>query len=113
MASIISLTPNQLRRAADIQEKIEELRDEFFDIMGKEAGTPRVELSGAKRRLGARGLNKSRAGAKRRSTKARKVQNLAKPTVKSVSRSSAWRTAISAAAKARWAKAKAAGRNRL
>jgi hypothetical protein len=61
-----------------------------------------------KRKMSAEGLANIRAGvAKRMAAQGNAVQ---KPKIK---RSAAWRAAVSAAAKARWAKAKAQGKNRL
>jgi hypothetical protein len=37
---MINATPTQLRKAADLQEKILELQDELNEILGSEASTP-------------------------------------------------------------------------
>jgi hypothetical protein len=61
-----------------------------------------------KKRLSAQGLANIRAGvAKRMAAQGKEVQKL------KIQRSAAWRAAVSAAAKARWAKAKKAGKNKL
>ncbi|MGO8926142.1 MAG: hypothetical protein ACLQU3_04485 [Limisphaerales bacterium] len=143
MNSLTQLTPSQLRQAANIQEKIQELQDELGQLLGAEVYSPaqatkaprkRRKVSAAgrariraaqlarwakikgtapslkprKRKLSAQGLANIRAGvAKRMATKGKAVQ---KPKRKF---SAAGRAALAAAAKARWAKVKAAGKSRL
>jgi len=137
---MINITPTQLRKAADIQEKIQSLQEEISQLLGGPAETAAIEaprkrrkvsaagrarmraaqiarwarIKGAKgtkaprkRRLSAQGLANIRAGvAKRMAAQGKAVQ---KPKIQ---RSAAWRAAVSAAAKARWAKAKKAGKSR-
>ncbi len=139
---MINITPTQLRKAADIQERIQSLQKELGQLLGAsgpgEAGTTETpkkrkfsaaararmraaqkakwaRIKGAKgaqaptkRKLSAQGLANIRAGvAKRMAAKGKAVQ---KPKRKF---SAAGRAALSAAAKARWAKVKAAGESRL
>ena len=186
--NITTLSPTQLRKAADIQEKIQSLQSELGQLLGGEISTPaqptevpktrkfsaytrakmrkaqqarwaakrgevarpaeveskatpaakpkKKQLSEAKlkalakarearwakikgpapaakpvkkakRKMSAEGLANIRAGvAKRMAAQGKVVQ---KPKVQ---RSAAWRAAVSAAAKARWAKAKKAGKSR-
>jgi hypothetical protein len=143
---MINATPTQLRKAADIQEKIQSLHEELGQILGGGVFTPaqpteapkkkwkfsaavRAKMRKAqkarwakikgtapsakpahkpKKRLSAQGLANIRAGvAKRMAAQGKEVQKL------KIQRSAAWRAAVSAAAKARWAKAKKAGKNRL
>jgi ATP-dependent DNA ligase len=141
---MINATPQQLRKAADLQEKIQSLQKELGQLLGGEVSTPaqpteapkkkgkmsaaaRAKMRAAqiarwakikgtapaakpakKRKMSAQGLANIRAGvAKRMAAQGNAVQ---KPKIK---RSAAWRAAVSAAAKARWAKAKAQGKNRL
>jgi hypothetical protein len=132
---MINATPQQLRKAADIQEKIEWLQEELGQLLGGPAETSTTEApkkiwkmsaagrariaaaararwakikgSAPKRKMSAQGLANIRAGvAKRMAAQGKAVQ---KPKIK---RSAAWRAAVSAAAKARWAKAKKAGRSK-
>jgi hypothetical protein len=152
MNSIATLTPTQLRQAADIQEKIQSLQEELNSILGGgETPTPvateapehpkkrgmsaagRARIGAAararwaklraekgevdvarkpKRKMSAKGLANIRAGVAKRWGKKGAAATIVetKPKVK---RSAAWRKAISEAAKARWAKAKRAGRNTL
>jgi hypothetical protein len=143
---MINITPSQLRKAADIQERIQSLQEELGQLLGGPAETPAnqapkkkwkfsaaarakmrkaqkarwAKIKGtapstlakpakkAKRKMSAKGLANIRAGvAKRMAAQGKAVQ---KPKIK---RSAAWRAAVSAAAKARWAKAKAAGKTTL
>jgi len=147
MNGITSLSPQQLRKAADIQERIQTLLAELNEVLGSPAesiateapkngrrkrrrmsaagraaiaaaarakwarlkGTPAPEEHARRkgRKLSAQGLANIRAGvAKRMAAQGRAVQ---KPKIR---RSAAWRAAVSAAAKARWAKAKRAGKSR-
>jgi hypothetical protein len=137
---MINATPTQLRKAADIQEKIQLLQKELNQLLGGPGETPATEapkrrkvraagrarmraaqiarwarIKGAKgakaptkRRLSAQGIANIRAGvAKRMAAQGKAVQ---KPRRKLTA---AGRAALSAAAKARWAKAKKAGKTRL
>ena len=143
---MINITPQQLRKAADIQEKIQSLQEELGQLLGgeisisaqtTEALKKKRKMSAAgraairaaqkarwakikgtapsaklalkpKRKMSAQGLANIRAGvAKRMAAQGKPVQ---KPKRKF---SAAGRAALSAAAKARWAKAKKAGKSRL
>ena len=143
--NITSLSSKQLRKAADIQERIQSLQEELGQLLGGETTTPaqpteapkkrKVSAAGrarmraaqiarwakikgtapstkpekqAKRKMSAQGLANIRAGvAKRMAAQGKAVQ---KPKKKF---SAAARAALSAAIKARWAKAKKAGKSRL
>ena len=145
---MINATPTQLRKAADLQEKIQSLQEELGQLLGGEVTTPaetteapkkrkKGKMSAAgraairaaqqarwakirgtaqaaeptrkpKRKMSAKGLANIRAGvAKRMAAQGKPVQ---KPKKKF---SAAGRAALSAAAKARWAKAKRAGKTSL
>jgi len=142
---MINITPQQLRKAADLQDKIQSLQEELGQILGGEVSTPaetieeprkykfsaaaRAKMRAAqkarwakikgtapsaepaqkpkKRKFSAQAIANIRAGvAKRMAAQGKAVQ---KPKIQ---RSAAWRAAVSAAAKARWAKAKRAGKSR-
>jgi hypothetical protein len=135
--TMINATPQQLRKAADIQEKIQSLQEELGQLLGGETSTPaqtseaprkykfsaytrakmrkaqqarwaKIKGTAPKRKLSTQGLANIRAGvAKRMAAQGKVVQ---KPKRKF---SAAGRAALSAAAKARWAKAKRAGKSRL
>jgi hypothetical protein len=141
---MINITAQQLRKAADIQEKIQSLQEELTQLLGDDVSTPaqtteapkkrkfsayiRAKMRAAqkarwarikrtapeaepapepKRKLSAQAIANIRDGvAKRMAAQGKAVQ---KPKTQ---RSVAWRAAVSAAAKARWAKAKKAGKSR-
>ena len=118
--NIATLTPKQLRTAADLQEKIAGLKSELAAIFGSEseaAPAPKAAKP-AKRKLSASHLAKIRAAQKLRWSKfnAAKAKTVpvkaavkasAKP-VKKGGMSAAGRARIVAAQKARWAAIKAA-----
>jgi len=145
--TMINLTPKQLRKAADIQEKIQSLQEELGQILGGEVSSPaqatepgkkykfspaaRAKMRAAqkarwakikgtvpsalptdepkkKNKMSAEGLANIRAGvAKRMAAQGKAVQKQPR-----IQRSAAWKAAVSASAKARWAKAKKAGKSR-
>ena len=145
---MINATPAQLRKAADIKERIDALQNELNEILGGsddsiaieapkkrkfsaytkakmrkaqqarwakiKGTTPSVKPGRkAKRKMSAQGLANIRAGVAKRMAAQGKAP-AAKPAKKAKKRfSAAARAALAAAAKARWAKAKAAGKSRL
>ena len=106
------LTASQLRRAADIKDKIASLQKEFsrlFGSTGDAAAAPRK-----RRKMSATGRRKIAAAARARWAKVKGRKSAAKPVKKARRKmSAAARAKIAAAAKARWKKAKARGRNSL
>ena len=86
---LTSVSAQDLRRAAEIKEKIESLQAELAQILGSESVAPRHRSSAPLIKGGAR---IKRAGVKR---------------------SAAVRARLSAIAKARWKKARAAGKTAL
>jgi hypothetical protein len=119
MNTLIGLSPSSLRNAADLQEKILELQAELGQLLGDAVPTIIVEASeiapkAKKRKLSATGLAAIRAGVKKRmagqNRNARNGTPVTKPKRKM---SAATKAAMSLAAKARWKKAKAAGRTSL
>ena len=129
--SITTLSAQQLRKAADVQEKIETLEKELNGILGGEAATPDVAAAPAnpgavekptngrkkRKKLSAQGIANIRAGVAKRMAKKGAKENVAnvEEAVEKPKRkiSAAGRAAMAAAAKARWAKAKAAGKTSL
>ena len=101
---MITLSAAQLRRAADIKEKMETLQSELGRLLGSTA-----TARGPGRRRGMSAAGRARIAAAQRARWA-KQKNPAKPRRKM---SAAGRKRMAQAAKARWAKAKAAGKNRL
>jgi hypothetical protein len=106
--SIITLTPSQLRQAADLKEKIAALEKQLAAITG--TGTVKAEPKAAqpaKRKMSAAHIAKIRAAQKLRWAK----HNAAKASVKVVKKggmSTEGKARIVAAQKLRWAKVKAA-----
>jgi hypothetical protein len=113
MNTIMSLSPSSLRKAANLQEEILELQGELSQLLGDSVPTVIVEASEwapkpKRRKLSAAGLAAIRAGVRRR------MAGNGSPASKPWRKMSATaRAAISAAAKARWKKAKAAGKTHL
>ena len=116
MNSLTTLSPKQLRRAADLQERIIKLKDEFEQLLGAPVGTstPATTKPEKKYKFSAAARAKMRKAQKARWAKIKGAQESTGPAHKPKRKmSAAGRAAISAAAKARWAKAKAAGKSRL
>jgi hypothetical protein len=110
--NLLGLASHQLRRAADLVDKIEKLKDELSAALGS---SPVRGRGRKKHRMSDAGRLAIAAAQKARWAKA-KVKSSAKAKVKKAARrtmSAAARAKIAAAAKARWAKAKAAGRKSL
>jgi hypothetical protein len=109
-----SLTGVQLRRAAELKDKIEALNEELDSILGTSA--PVSSQAPRKRGMSAAGRARIAAAQKARWAKAKTAKS-AKPAVKALAKrkvmSASARAKIAAAAKARWAKAKAAGKKTL
>jgi hypothetical protein len=114
MNSPTNLTPQQLRHAADLQERILSLQQELTDILGSSAAAEYSAAPTGRRRLSAQGLANIRAGARKRWAKARAENGTSEPAKKSKRKMSpAGRAAIAARMRARWAAAKRSGRNAL
>ena len=140
MNSITNLTPGQLRRAADIKEKIDALQNEIEQLLGGEALAPaagtekprrrrmsaagrariaaaarlrwaKIKGTSPKRKLSPQAIANIRAGVAKRMAAQGKVST-AKP-VRKRKISAAGLANIRAAQKARWAKARAAGKTAL
>ena len=108
--NLIDLTPKQLRQAANVQEKIQSLQHELNQILGHEVPTPlTVTARKSRRRMSAKGLANIRAGVAKRM----RDQGGRTTTIPKRKMSAAGRVRLSALAKARWRKAKAAGKGRL
>ena len=114
MSSILNLTVQQLRQAADLKEQIADLENQLNHLVG--STTQSVAAPAPKKKGGMSAAGKARIVAAQKARWA-KVKT-AKPAVapapkKKGGMSAAGRARIAAAAKARWAKAKAAGKNTL
>jgi hypothetical protein len=116
MNSLTTLSPKQLRRAADLQERIIKLKDEFEQLLGAPVGTstPATTKPEKKYKFSAAARAKMRKAQKARWAKIRSAKESTKPDWKPKrKRSAAVRKRLSALAKARWAKVRAAGKSRL
>jgi len=108
---MIHLSASQLRRAANIKDKIASLQKELSRLLGNSDGTmaPRK-----RRKMSAAGRKKIAAAQKARWANAKGRKSAAKPMKKARRKmSAAGRAKIAAAARARWAKVEAAGKNSL
>jgi hypothetical protein len=110
MNLLSSLSAKQLRRAADLQDKIASLQKELASYLGGYA--PAATTSERKRHMSAAGRARIIAAQKARWAKFKAGKpKAAKKTTRTMSSSA--RARIAAAARARWAKAKAAGKKSL
>ena len=111
--SIINLTSTELRKAADLQDKIASLQKELSALTGAGTSTPATKPAKKKGGMSAAGRARIIAAQKLRWAKV-KAANTAEAPAKSEAKpakrkmSEAGRAAISVAAKARWAKYNAA-----
>lgn len=134
MNPITTLSPAQLRQAADIQERIQSLQSELSQLLGGEvesgpkkrgmsaagraavgaaarARWAKLRGTGRKRKLSAEGLANIRAGVAKRMAARAGAQSVQPARKRNFS--AAGRARLSALAKARWAKARKAGRATL
>jgi hypothetical protein len=112
-----NLTPQQLRRAADLKEKILSLQAELNQILDGSApflvAASKSPRDGRGRNLSAAGRAAISAAAKARWARQKGVGGAERARKPKRKMTAAGRAAISAAAKARWARVRAAGRSRL
>ena len=102
---MINLTPKQLRKAANIKEKIADLEKDLSQLLGSIAKPIAAKASKKIRKMSAAARAKIGAAMKARWAK---VKGNAKPVKKARKKmSAAGRARIVAAQKARWAKIKA------
>ncbi len=112
MNTITNLTPQQLRKAADLQEKIYALQRELESLVGSGGGAA-GHATKAGGRLSAQGLANIRAGARKRWARERAANGTGEAAKPKRKISAAGRARISALLKERWAAAKKAGRKAL
>jgi hypothetical protein len=113
MNSITSLTPGQLREAADIQEQILLLQEQLSDLLGAPAdsGTPPPTK---RRKMSAAGRARIAAATKARWAKFRATRQQAIGSKKVKRKMSPGAKAkLSKIAKARWKKARRQGKSTL
>jgi hypothetical protein len=113
---MINITPRQLRKAADIQEKIQSLQEELGQLLGSPA-QPAAKQPPAngrrKRKISAAGIARIVAATKARWARIRAEKAGGAVQKRKRRMSAAGRARLAASAKARWAKAKKAGKSRL
>lgn len=108
--AILNLSSVQLRRAAELKERIDSLQQELEEILGTNGQARR---SSGVRNMSAAGRARIAAAARARWAKYRSEHGLAAPGRAPKQKrqlSAAGRAAIVAAAKARWARARAGKR---
>jgi hypothetical protein len=120
---ITNLSPAQLRKAAELKERIDSLTSELASIFsGASALNPQpLPPKTGRRQMSAAGRARIAAAARARWAKVRASKGGSGSSAASSSgrakpgrqMSAAARVRIAAAARARWAKARAAGKNRL
>jgi hypothetical protein len=115
MSSLLtSLSSKQLRRAADIKDKIQSLENELHRILGSSIEPVAIVAPKKKRKMSAAGRAEIAAAARARWAKVKGRKSVAKPIKKARRKmSAAGRAKIAAAARARWKTAKAQGKNSL
>src|ERR1017187_3641106 len=101
--NITTLSPKQLRKAADIQEKIQSLQNQLNELLGAEVSSPvEATVPRKKYKFSAASRAKMKAAQKARWAK---IKGEAKPVKKARKKlSAAVRKARSESMKARWAK---------
>jgi hypothetical protein len=139
-STMINITPQQLRKAADLQEKIQSLQKELGQLLGGEISTPAqpTKVAKKKRKMSAAGKAAIRAAQKARWAKiktakapkkrkpsaqgltniragvAKRMAAKGKPVKKARRKMSpAAKAKMAALMKARWAQAKRAGKSKL
>jgi hypothetical protein len=118
---LTNLSPAQLRKAADLKERIDGLMSELGRILDglSQSAPSQPAARGGQRHMSAAGRARIAAAARARWAKIRATKSggaaSAAPSKSSGRRtmSAAARARIAAAARARWAKAKAAGKSKL
>jgi hypothetical protein len=106
---IINLSAHQLRRAAELKERIESLQNELKQLVGSPA-YPQPNGSAKKRHLSAAAIARIRAAQKARWAKVRRTPANRRP-VRHMS--AAGRARLAQLARARWKTAKAQGKSTL
>src|ERR1017187_844183 len=101
--TMINATPTQLRKAADIKERIDVLQSELNAILGGEVPNPAQDEAPKRRKVSAAGKARMRAAQLARWAK---IRGTAPTPKKKGKMSAAGRAAIRAAQIARWAKIK-------
>ena len=112
MESFTNVTPKQLRRAADVKERIETLQAELNQLLAAAAPVPAAPEAPGRKKISAAGIARIRAAQRARWAAVRGASARATPGRKRKF-SAAGRAKLAALARARWAKAKASGKSTL
>jgi len=110
MERFTNLTPRQLRRAANVKERIDALQEELGELLG--ASAPAAAAAPRRKKISAAGIARIRAAQRARWAAIKKAKAPAKRARKR-KLSAAGRARLVALARARWAKVKAAGKTSL
>lgn len=106
--SITNLTPSQLRRAAELKEKIDALEQELAELLGSPAAASEIfNGTGKKPKFGPGAIARIRAAQKARWAKYNAEKGVTKPAKKTRKMTPEGLARIRAAQKARWARVKA------
>jgi len=110
----ITLTPQQLRRAADIKERIDQLQTELVRVLGASTPAAAVAAPQTKRKLSS--ASRARIAAAARARWARIKGNAGPKAAAQIPRrkmSAAAKARLAAIARERWRKVRAQGRTAL
>jgi hypothetical protein len=110
---LTNLSPQQLRKAADLQERIQSLQQELSSLLDVSEEARPVSTGGKKRTMSSAGRAAIAAAARARWAK---IKRQGKPAGKGKAKrvmSAAGRARLAEAARERWKKAKAAGKSSL
>ncbi len=111
---ILNITSGQLRKAANLQERIESLQSQLNELLdGKAKPQNLAPATQGKRKLSAAGRARIAAAARARWAKLRGSAPAKTTSKPKRQMSAAAKARLSALAKARWKKAKAAGKATL
>jgi hypothetical protein len=116
MNSITELSPQQLRKAADLRERIDALKEQLDELIGAPAEVAVTEApeKAKKRKVSAAARARMRQAQKERWARIKGEKEVAAPEQKPKRKMSpAAKKRLSELAKARWATAKKAGKTRL
>jgi|SRR4051812_7753695 hypothetical protein len=113
MNSFITLSPQQLRRAADVKERIDSLQNELARILGDASQPEGNNVSRSGRTMSAAARARISAAAKKRWANIKRSSPSNKSSGPKRPMSAAAKARLSAIARARWKKAKAAGKTAL
>ena len=109
--SLISLSAQQLRRAAALKERIEALNHELNRLLGAPAGDGAVTVT--RRKVSRAGIARIRAAAKARWARIKAAAKATRPAKRKRKLSASAKAKLAAIARERWRKVKAAGKSKL